>query len=136
MRLIGLLLLLTPVFAAPPALGTRLGIDRVPGLTILSSRGGDAEATYTVGSPVTVRAVVSAVEAHLLTKGWAGHPNVTEPPAPRPGITQRLQSFVQGGELLTLRATQTRNEAVTMQLTLITLEAPPQVAGVPPTTVP
>ena len=97
---------------------------------MLSSSGDDTEASYRVGSPKTVRAVLSAVEAHLLGAGWAEHPNVTEPPAPKPGVTQRLQSFVQGGELLTLRATQTGREAVTMQLTLITLEAPPQVAGV------
>ncbi len=135
MRLIvGVLLLLTPVFAAPPevpALGARLGIDRVPGLEILSSSGDDAEATYTVGSPQNVQTAANVVEAHLLGEGWAGHPNVTEPPAPKPGVTQQLRSFVQGAELLTLVATQAAREAVTLQFTLIALGAPPQVAAAP-----
>lgn len=135
MRLIvGLLILLTPVFAAPPeapALGARLGIDGVPGLVVLSSRGDDAEATYTVGSPQNVQTAANVVEAHLLGEGWAGHPNVTEPPAPKPGVTQQLRSFVQGSELLTLVATQVAREDVTLQFTLIALDAPPQVAAAP-----
>ena len=131
---VGLLLLLTPVFAAPPpspALGTRLGIDRVPGLTILSSSGDDTEASYTVGSPQNVQTAANVVEAHLLGTGWTGHPNVTEPPAPKPGVTQQLRSFVQGSELLTLLASQTEREAVTLQFTLVALGAPPQVAAAP-----
>ncbi len=135
MRLIvGLLLLLTPVFAATPgvpALGARLGIDAVPGLVVLSSSGDDAEATYTVGSPQNVQIAANVVEAHLLSAGWAGHPNVTEPPAPKPGVTQQLRSFVQGSELLTLYATQVAREAVTLQFTLVALGAPPQVAAAP-----
>lgn len=135
MRLIvGLLLLLTPVFAAPPeapALGARLGIDGVPGLEILNSSGDDAEVTYTVGSPQNVQTAANVVEAHLLGEGWAGHPNVTGPPAPKPGVTQQLRSFVQGSELLTLHATQVAREPVTLQFTLIALGAPPQVAAAP-----
>ena len=128
------LLLLTPVFAAPPplpALGTRLGIDQVPGLTILSSSGDDTEASYTVGSPQNVQTAANIVEAHLLEMGWADHPNVTEPPAPKPGVTQQLRSFVQGSELLTLLASQTEREAVTLQFTLVALGAPPQIAAAP-----
>lgn len=134
MRLIVGLLLLTPVFAAPPpspALGARLGIDQVPGLTILSSSGDDTEASYTVGSPQNVQTAANMVEAHLLGTGWTGHPNVTEPPAPKPGVTQQLQSFVQEGELLTLYVSQRAREAVSLRFMLVALGAPPQVAAAP-----
>lgn len=135
MRLIvGLLLILTPVFAAVPevsALGARLGIDQVPGLEILGASGDDTEVTYTVGSPQNIQTAANVVEAHLLRGGWAGHPNVTEPPAPKPGVTQQLRSFVQGSELLTLHASQAERGAVTLQFTLIALGAPPQLAGAP-----
>ncbi len=137
MRFITGLLLLISVFtasAAPPsspALGTRLGIDQVPELVILSSSGDDAEATYTVGSPKNVETAFDVVEAHLLREGWLGHPNVTEPPAPKPGVTQQQQSFVQGGELLTLYASRVGREDVTLQFTLVVLEAPPQLASAP-----
>lgn len=128
------LLLLTPVFAAPPpspALGARLGIDQVPGLTILSSSGDDTEASYTVGSPQNVQTAANIVEAHLLGTGWTGHPNITEPPALKPGVTQQLRSFVQEGELLTLYVSQKAREAVGLRFTLVALGAPPQVAAAP-----
>ena len=134
MRLLVGLLLLTPVFAAPTAasgLGLRLGLDGVPGLTILSSSGDDAEATYTVGSPQNVQTAANVVEAHLLSEGWLGHPNLTDPPAPKPGVTQQQRSFVQGSELLTLYASRVERGDVTLQFTLIALEAPPQLANAP-----
>ncbi len=134
MRLMVILLLLTPVFAAPTAasgLDLRLALDGVPGLEILSSSGDDAEATYTVGSPTNVQTAANIVEAHLLSEGWLGHPNITEPPAPKPGTTQQQRSFVQGGELLTLYASRVDRKNVTLQFTLIVLEAPPQLANAP-----
>lgn len=135
MRLmVGILLLLTPVFAAPTAtsgLGLRLGLGDVPRLVILSSSGDDAEATYTVGSPQNVQTAANVVEVHLLREGWLGHPNITEPPAPKPGVTQQQRSFVQGGDLLTLYASRVDRKDITLQFTLIALEAPPQLASAP-----
>ena len=119
-------------FAAPPApgtLGAQLALG-APGLTV-SLRASDASsARYDVSAPKRVPAALDAVTAQLVTQGWLEHPNVSEAPAPKPGTVQRLQSFVQGSNLLECRAAQA-GEALTLDFTLISLEPPTQVAAAP-----
>lgn len=119
----------TPVTQAVAAqtLAARLALGALPGLEILAMRGDATQVHYTVAAD-GLAPVVGVVQDHLLAQGWASHPNVTEPPAPVPGRAQRLVSFVQGSDLLELRAAQLDGEQVSLRLTLISLEAPPQVA--------
>lgn len=119
----------TPVtqVAAAQTLAARLALGELPGLEILAMRGDATQVHYTVAAD-GLAPVVGVVQDHLLAQGWASHPNVTEPPAPVPGRAQRLVSFVQGSDLLELRAAQLDGEQVSLRLTLISLEAPPQVA--------
>lgn len=140
---IGLFLLslpLLPVLAATPVeqsaaaqplsaqtLAARLALEALPELKILSAQGDATQVHYTVAAD-GLAPVVGAVREHLLAEGWASHPNVTEPPTPAPGRAQRQLSFVQGGDLLELHAAQLEGEQVSLRLTLISLEAPPQVA--------
>ena len=120
-------------FAAPPApgtLGAQLALEGAPGLTV-SLRASDASsARYDVSAPKRVPAALDAVTARLVTQGWLEHPNVSEAPAPKPGTVQRLQSFVQGSNLLECRAVRA-GEALTFDFTLISLEPPAQVAAAP-----
>lgn len=119
----------TPVTQAVAAqtLAARLALGALPGLEILAMRGDATQVHYTVAAD-GLAPVVGVVQDHLLAQGWASHPNVTEPLAPVPGRAQRLVSFVQGSDLLELRAAQLDGEQVSLRLTLISLEAPPQVA--------
>lgn len=134
MQLIALLLMiLTPAFAAAPVgpkLAERLALEAVPNLEIVLSASDAQTASYTVLSPDGVAPVVGAVEAHLLGRGWASHPNITE--APAPDAEAEVVSFVQGGELLELRAAQPGEpELVTLELSLISFGSPEQLAGAP-----
>ena len=134
--LLSLFIALLPVSVATPVtqplsaqtLAARLALETLPGLEILAMRGDATQVHYTVAAADGLAPVVGAVQDHLLAEGWASHPNVTEPPAPVPGRAQRLVSFVQGSDLLELRAAQLEGEQVSLRLTLISLEAPPQVA--------
>lgn len=121
----------TQAVAAQPlsaqTLAARLALGALPGLEILAMRGDATQVHYTVAAD-GLAPVVGVVQDHLLAQGWASHPNVTEPLAPVPGRAQRLVSFVQGSDLLELRAAQLDGEQVSLRLTLISLEAPPQVA--------
>ena len=122
-------------WAAPPstgALGARLGLADAPGLE-LSVVGGDADtARYQVTTPETLPAVAAAARAHLLTQGWLEHPNVREPAAPAPGVRARLNSYVQGSELLELQTGQRNGRAGTLlEATLTDLGGPPQLASTP-----
>jgi hypothetical protein len=139
-RLLMLLLpVLLPVSIATPgvvvagpvalqALAARLALETLPELNILATRGDATQVHYTVASADGLAPVVGVVQDHLLAEGWVSHPNVTEPPAPVPGRAQRQLSFVQGSDLLELRAAQLEGERISLRLTLISLEAPPQVA--------
>jgi len=133
--------MLMPVSAATPVkqvvaaqplstqtLAARLALETLPELEIVASTGDATQARYTVVSEGGLAPVVGVVQDHLLAQGWASHPNVTEPPAPAPGRAQRQVSFVQGSDLLELRAAQLEDNRVSLRLTLISLEAPPQVA--------
>ena len=117
--------------AQPGTLGARLGLGEAPGLT-LSLQTSDAQgARYRVNKPERVPAVLKAVTTHLVTQGWLEHPNVSEAPTPKPGTVQQLQSFVQGSDLLECVAMRTGQGAVTLDFTLVSLGAPPQVAAAP-----
>ena len=129
------LLLPTFGFAAPPGpgtLGARLALEQTPGLKITLQESDALTAHYTVSAPQRVPAVSEAVKAYLVTQGWLSHPNVSEAPAPKPGVVQQLESFVQESDLLELHASQAgAQDVVTLELTLISLEALPQVAAAP-----
>ena len=122
-------------FAASPGpgtLGARLALEQTPGLNLTLKSSDAQSARYTVGNPDTVPAVTAAVKAYLVSQGWLSHPNVSEAPTARAGVVQRLESFVQQSDLLELRASQAKAQrVVTLELTLISLEAPPQVAAAP-----
>ncbi len=130
-----LVALLTFAFAAPPGqgtLGARLALEQTPGLAITLQESGASTARYRVATPQNVPLVSAAIKAYLVDSGWLSHPNVSETPAPKPGVVQRLTSFVQGRDLLELRASRAaQQDAVTLELTLISLAAPPQVAAAP-----
>lgn len=134
MHLIALLLLiLTPAFAAAPAAPTlagRLALEAIPTLEIVASDSDAERANYTVRSAAGVTAVVETVGAHLLGSGWASHPNITEP---SPGAASaQVVSFVQESDLLELRASEPgEGDLVTLQLSLISLGTPEQLAGTP-----
>ncbi len=122
-------------WAAPPnaaALGARLGLADAPGLE-LSVVGGDADTVrYQVTAPETLPAVAAAARAHLIGRGWLEHPNVREPAAPAPGVRVRLNSYVQGSELLELQTSQRSGRAGTLlEATLTDLGGPPQLASAP-----
>lgn len=133
--LLSLFIALLPVSVATPVtqplsaqtLSARLALETLPELNILATRGDATQVHYTVAAD-GLAPVVGVVQDHLLAEGWASHPNVTEPPAPVPGRAQRQLSFVQGGDLLELRAAQLEGARISLRLTLISLEAPPQVA--------
>lgn len=128
------LCLLSFGFAAPPGggtLGARLALEQAPGLAITLQESDVATARYAVGAPKSAPEVAAAVKAYLVAEGWLLHPNVSEAPTPKPGVVRRLESFVQESDLLELRASQVEGQAVTLELTLISLEAPPQVAATP-----
>ena len=128
------LFLFTFSLAAPPApgtLGAQLALEGAPGLTATLQESDALTASYTVSAPASVSAAAKAVTAYLVTQGWLSHPNVSEAPAPKPGVVQRLDSFVQESDLLELRTVRAGQGAVTLTLTLISLEAPPQVAAAP-----
>lgn len=134
MHLIALLLLiLTPAFAAAPAAPTlagRLALEAIPSFEIVASDTDAERANYTVRAPNGVAAVVETVEQHLLASGWASHPNITEPP-PEAGSAQ-VVSFVQESDLLELRASRPgEGDLVTLQLSLVSLGSPEQLAGAP-----
>ena len=126
---------LTFVLAAPPApgtLSTRLALEQTPGLDLTLQASDGLKARYNVNTPNNVPAVSEAVKTYLVAQGWLSHPNVSEAPTPKPGVVRRLESFVQGSDLLELRASQAEaQEGVALELTLISLEAPPQVAAAP-----
>ncbi len=121
--------------AAPPGqgtLGAQLALEGTPGLDVTLQESDATTASYTVSTPKNVPAVSEAVKAYLVDSGWLSHPNVSEAPAPKPGVVQRLESFVQESSLLELRAAKAAEQAdVTLELTLISLEAPQQVAATP-----
>ena len=117
--------------AAPGTLGARLALESAPGFTATLQESDALTATYSVSAPKNVPAAVKAVTAYLVTQGWLAHPSVSEAPAPKPGVVQRLDSFVQGSDLLELRTVKAGQGAVTLDLTLISLGAPPQVAAAP-----
>ena len=122
-------------FAAPPGqgtLGAQLALEQTPGLDITLQESDATTARYTVSAPRSVPAVSATVKAYLVDSGWLSHPNVSEAPAPKPGVVQRLESFVQESGLLELRAAKAaEQDEVTLELTLISLEAPQQVATAP-----
>ncbi len=122
-------------FAAPPGqgtLGAQLALEQTPGLDATLQESDATTASYTVSAPENVPAVSEAVKAYLVDSGWLSHPNVNEAPEPKSGVVQRLESFVRESDLLELRASRTAEQAeVTLELTLISLEAPPQVATAP-----
>lgn len=128
------LCLLSFGFAAPPGAGTlgaRLALEQTPDLEIALQESDATTARYTVSAPKSAPAVAEAVKAYLVAEGWLSHPNVNEAPTPKPGVMRRFESFVQESDLLELRASQAEGQAVTLELTLISLEAPPQVAATP-----
>lgn len=123
------------VWAAPPgsgALGARLGLADAPGLE-LSVVSSDADTVrYRVTAPDTLPEVVAAAQAFLIERGWLEHPNVREPAAPAPGVRARLNSYVQGSELLELQTSQRDGRAGTrLEATLTDLGGPPQLASAP-----
>ena len=115
----------------PGTLGARLALEGAPGFTVTLKESDALTARYSVSVPENVPAAAKAVTAYLVTQGWLSHPNVSEAPAPKPGVMQRLDSFVQGSDLLELRTVKVGQGAVTLKLTLISLETPPQVAAAP-----
>ena len=122
-------------WAAPPsaaALGARLGLADAPGLE-LSVVGGDADTVrYRVTAPETLPEVAAAAQAYLLNQGWLEHPNVREPAPPAPGVRVRLNSYVQGSELLELQTSQRDGQAgALLEATLTDLGGPPQLASAP-----
>lgn len=129
------LTLAIPVWAAPPSAGTlgaRLGLADAPGLE-LTVVGSDADTVrYRVTAPETLSEVAAAAQAHLVERGWLEHPNLREPAAPAPGVRARLNSYVQGSELLELRTSQRSGQAGTLlEATLTDLGGPPQLAAAP-----
>lgn len=134
MHLIALLLLiLTPALAAAPAAPTlagRLALEAIPSLEIVASDSDAERANYTVRAPAGVTAVMETVTQHLLDSGWVSHPNITES-APEAASAQ-VVSFVQESDLLELRASKPgEGDLVTLQLSLISLGSPEQLAGAP-----
>ncbi len=122
-------------WAAPPntgALGARLGLAAAPGLE-LSVVSSDADTVrYRVTAPDTLPEVAAAAQAFLIKRGWLEHPNVREPDAPAPGVRARLNSYVQGSELLELQTSQRNGRAGTLlEATLTDLGGPPQLASAP-----
>ena len=117
--------------AAPgqSTLGAQLALEGTPGLDVTLRESDATTARYTVSAPQQVPAVAAAVKAYLVSQGWLSHPNVSEAPAPKPGVVQRLESFVRESDLLELRAAKAEAQAVTLELNLISLEAPAQVAA-------
>lgn len=124
-----------PAWAAPPGAGTlhaRLGLVEAPGLD-LTTLGSDAEtARYRVTAPETLPEVAAVAKAHLLEQGWLEHPNVRDLAAPSPGVQARLNSYVQGSELLELQTSQRNGQAGTLlEASLVALGGPPQLAAAP-----
>ena len=122
-------------WAAPPdtgALGARLGLADAPGLE-LSVVGGDVDTVrYRVTAPEALPEVAVAARTHLIERGWLEHPNVREPAAPDAGVRARLNSYVQGSELLELQTSQRSGRAGTLlEATLTDLGGPPQLASAP-----
>lgn len=134
--IVGLLLLLSPAFAAAPLgqmLAERLALDTLSELQIVASSGDETHANYTLQSKEGVRPVLDAVQEKLLSEGWAAHPNVGEasPSPSAPGDTGELMSFVRANEFLEVRAAPVaRSRLVDLRLTLIVGDAPEQVATV------
>ena len=128
-------LAIAAAWAAPPATGTlgaRLGLAAAPGLELTVVGGDAAPVRYQVPAPATLPAVAAAARAHLLNRGWLEHPNVRELDAPAPGVRARLNSYVQGSELLELQTSQRGGQAGTrLEATLTDLGGPPQLAAAP-----
>lgn len=142
--IVGLMLLLTPAFAAAPGgqtLVARLALDTLSELQIVASSGDETHANYTLVSKRGVRPVLGAVQKKLLAEGWALHPNLSETPpgtapslrAPNPRVTGRqVRSFVRANEFLEVRAAPVgRSQLVSLSVTLIVGDAAEQGATAP-----
>ena len=135
--IVGLMLLLTPAFAAAPGghmLTARLALNTLPGLQIVTSSGDERHANYTLVSKGGVRPVLGAVQKKLLAEGWASHPNlIGTPPSTKPSprapnlraTGRQVRSFVRKNEFLEVRAASAgRSPLVSLSLTLIVGDAP------------
>jgi hypothetical protein len=142
--IMGLMLLLTPAFAA--ALGgqtlvARLALDTLSELQIVASSGDETHANYTLVSKVGVRPILGTVQKKLLADGWASHPNLSETPlgtSPSPGTPnlratgRQVRSFVRANEFLEVRVAPVgRSQLVSLSLTLIIRNAAEQGATSP-----
>lgn len=138
MRLIvGLILLLTPVFASASEARTlveRLALDSLSELRIVRSSGDETHANYTLVAERGVRPVLGAVQRRLLAQGWTAHPNLHEAsPSLTPGrgglnlyaTGGQSRFFVRADELLEVRAAPVgRSRLVRLQLMLIAEDMP------------
>lgn len=130
--IVGLLLLLTPAFAAAPGgqtLAARLALESLSGLEIVASSGDETHANYTLVSAGGVQPVLNAVQKKLIAEGWSPHPSLGETPG-TPGTQAR--AFVLANEFLEARAAPAgQRQRVSLNVVLIVGDAPRQLAVAP-----